>query len=59
MYKVTIVDGDLLEYMENPCIESICFKSLTWEDIVTLCFLAIAQGFNCIVRQDADDGGST
>ena len=56
-YKATVIDGDLQQYLEDPCTETLSFDSLSWEDAVTLCRLATDQGFRCILSQQTEAGG--
>lgn len=57
-YEIIVIDGDLQQYIEDPCIESLCYNSVSWEEAVSLCRLATDQGFRCIVRRETGDGGA-
>ena len=53
-YEITAINGSLEQYTENPCIESLSYHSLLWEETEILCKLSVDQGFQCIVKEQPE-----
>lgn len=58
-FSITVIDGPLIEWVENPAIPSLVFTDLSWDEAAELCRVSLRDGDKRVLWQpDAEDAGN-
>ena len=58
-FSITVIDGSLMEWLENPALPSLVFTGLSWDEAAEICRLSLRDGNKRVLWQrDSEDAGN-
>lgn len=55
LFSMIAIDGDVLDWADNPCVPYLSYHNLSWDKAVELVRLSFSEGYVCVLWKAEDD----
>ena len=56
LYTILAIDGDLLEWIDDPGVQSLRYDGLNWDQVMEMCRLSFRENYTIAIWRQAKQG---